>query len=79
MRRSAASICANLAEGAGRRGDREFCRFIRISLGSASELECYFLLARDLGHLDQNTFADFDARVHVIQAKLVTLHRTLNH
>jgi four helix bundle protein len=77
MRRSAISICANLAEGAGRRGDPEFRRFIRISLGSASELECYFLLAKDLGHLDQATFADFDGRVHTIQGKLVTLLRAL--
>ncbi|MEO5897865.1 MAG: four helix bundle protein [Vicinamibacterales bacterium] len=47
--RAAVSIPANLAEGAGRTGDREFRRFVRIALGSASELEYHFLLARDLG------------------------------
>lgn len=47
--RAAMSVPANLAEGAGRTGDREFRRFVRIALGSASELEYHLLLARDLG------------------------------
>ncbi|MCA1560858.1 MAG: four helix bundle protein [Acidobacteria bacterium] len=36
---------SHLAEGCGRAGDREFRRFLRVSLGSASELEYHFLLA----------------------------------
>jgi four helix bundle protein len=47
--RAAMSVPANLAEGAGRTGDREFRRFVRMALGSASELEYHLLLARDLG------------------------------
>ena len=35
IRRAAASIGANLAEGAGRRGSAEFHRFVQIALGSA--------------------------------------------
>lgn len=49
IRRSAASVAANLAEGCGRRGNGEFHRFLNIAAGSASELEYHFLLARDLG------------------------------
>jgi four helix bundle protein len=49
--RAAVSVPANLAEGCGRTGDREFRKFVRIALGSASELEYHFLLARDLGVL----------------------------
>ena len=49
MLKAAVSVPANLAEGAGRTGDREFRRFVRIALGSASELEYHLLLARDLG------------------------------
>lgn len=51
IRRSAASIAANLAEGCGKRGNAEFQRFLNIATGSASELEYHFLLARDLGFL----------------------------
>jgi len=39
MRRCAASVAANLAEGCNRGGDKEFARSCRIAMGSASELE----------------------------------------
>src|SRR5437588_10612860 len=48
LRRAAASVAANLAEGCGRKSDRELLRYIQIARGSASELEYHFILARDL-------------------------------
>ena len=51
MRRSAASIGANIAEGSCRKGDCEFGRFLQIAMGSASELEYHLLLAHDLEFL----------------------------
>jgi four helix bundle protein len=51
IRRSAASIPANLAEGCGRRSDGEIARFIQIAMGSGAELSYHLLLARDLGFL----------------------------
>ena len=51
MRRSASSIPTNIAEGCGRGTDPDFARFLRIALGSASELEYLLILATDLGYL----------------------------
>jgi four helix bundle protein len=51
IRRCAASIVANIAEGCGKRGNGEFQRFLNIACGSASELEYHFLLARGLTFL----------------------------
>jgi four helix bundle protein len=56
MRRSAASIPTNIAEGCGRNSDRELARFCRISLGSANELEYQSLLAHDLGFLREEQY-----------------------
>ena len=52
MRRSSASIAANLAEGCGKRGNNEFQRYLQIASGSASELDYHLLLSRDLQFLD---------------------------
>lgn len=51
VRRAATSIGANLAEGCGRRTSSELARFVRIALGSASELDYHLLLCRDLEFL----------------------------
>ncbi len=52
IRRSCASIPANIDEGCGRSGDMELARFMQIAMGSASELEYHLLLAYDLNFLD---------------------------
>jgi four helix bundle protein len=51
MRRAAYSIPANIAEGCGRAGRVELRQFLHLSLGSASELDYFLLLARDLQFL----------------------------
>jgi four helix bundle protein len=77
MRRAAVSVSANLAEGCGRMGDIELRRFVRISLGSLSELECELLVAKDLQFLESQTAADIVAEIHSIRGMLQSLHRAL--
>jgi four helix bundle protein len=77
LRRSAASVPANLAEGCGRRGDAEFSRYVRISLGSATELEYHLLLSRDIGLLPPSSFESLSGEVLRMQGMLAGLHRTL--
>jgi four helix bundle protein len=56
MRRAAVSVGANLAEGCGRRSSTELARFVRIALGSATELDHHLLLCRDLEFLSEDDY-----------------------
>jgi four helix bundle protein len=77
IRRASSSIGANLAEGCGRRRDGEFGRFVSIALGSASELECHLLLARDLRYLEQVTHEHIQAQLDEICRMLMSLQQCL--
>jgi four helix bundle protein len=57
LRRCSASVAANIAEGCGRRGNPEFGRFLGMAMGSASELEYFLLLARDLRYLSPEKYS----------------------
>jgi four helix bundle protein len=59
-RRAAFSAAANVAEGAGKRGRREFRRFLDISLGSLSELSYTLRLAHELGFLTKPQWCQID-------------------
>ena len=60
-RRAAYSAAANIAEGAAKRGNAEFRRFLDISLGSLSELSYILLLARDLSYLKAEEWGEIEA------------------
>lgn len=53
MRRAAVSIPSNVAEGAGRKGDKEFLRYLVMARGSLCELESQVVIGRALGYLSQ--------------------------
>ena len=78
IRRSCASIPANIAEGCGRRGDAELARFLQIAMGSASELEYHLLLARDLNLLKSLDYEHFTNDVIEVKRMLVSFIKKLN-
>ena len=66
MRRSSASITANIAEGCGRGTAAELARFLGIAMGSTSELEYHLLLSNDLKILEADDYmlASFIGKLH---------------
>lgn len=58
IRRSCTSIMANIAEGQGRRSDKDFANFLNMSLGSVAETKSHIYLALDLGYLEHSQFQE---------------------
>jgi len=77
LRRAVVSIGANIAEGRGRVGDGDFARFLRYALGSATEVECHLLLARDLLLLSAESCGKLERDAHEVQRMLASLARRL--
>lgn len=77
LRRSCASIGANIAEGCGRSGDAELARFLQIAMGSASEVEHHLLLAHDLSFLPQETYSQLDGKICEIKRMLTAFIQKL--
>ena len=77
MQRAAYSVPSNFSEGCGRKSDKEFSRFIQICLGSAYELEYFFILTKDLDYVSEDNFNDLSQKVNIIKRKLYTLNTRL--
>jgi four helix bundle protein len=73
LRRSSASIPANIAEGFGRGGNTELARFLQIGMGSAYEVEYHALLAKDLGFIGSDAYDLLEARIVEVKRILAAL------
>ena len=51
LRRAAVSISSNIAEGASRTSEMEFCRFIEIAIGSGFEIKSQTIVSAKLGFI----------------------------
>lgn len=72
LRRSAVSLPSNIAEGAGRRGKKEFIQFLYIGLGSLNEMETQIEISRRLGYIsDITAFSELFLHLKRMLLKLI--------
>lgn len=75
LRRASASIPTNIAEGSGRKSEKEFIQFLSIALGSANEVDYLIELSKDLGFISQGVWTQLDQEINEIQSMLFVLIR----
>jgi four helix bundle protein len=77
LRRSAVSIPSNVAEGAGRRTNKEFINFLHIAQGSLSELDTQLDIALELGYLSREDRVAVDDLLTRLDQVITGLIRSL--
>ena len=79
MRRAAVSIASNIAEGSGRRSNRELLPFLSVAYGSGSELACHLQIATELTYGDPESAERLRGEVERVASmlnRLISFHRT---
>ncbi len=56
LRRASVSIASNIAEGASRKSNKDFSRFLEIALGSAFEVETQLLICQNLSFISSENY-----------------------
>ena len=70
MRRAVVSVPSNIAEGYGRKSQKEFTRYLGISYGSLLELETQLILAKRLKFVENNAFNKAEELVEEVSKML---------
>lgn len=78
MFRCAVSIPSNIAEGCGRKSDKELKQFLSISLGSSFELETQIIIAQEVGLIDSEQHLILESKITEIQKMINGLAKSLN-
>ena len=77
MMRSAISIPSNVAEGAERKGPKEFANFISYSSGSCAELMTQIMIAKEINEFDDDKADALIAECREISRMLYGLRKSV--
>ena len=78
LRRSAVSICANMAEGY-KKSRKEFSRFLDIAEGSLEETKYHLILSRDLDYLASQEYESLHKKSEEVGRMLNGLKQKLQY
>ena len=77
MNRAVVSIPSNIAEGCGRKSNKELYQFLNIALGSAFELETQLIIAREFDYISDEILDSNCSLVLEIQKMIYGLQKSL--
>ena len=67
MQRSAVSIPSNIAEGSAKTSNKDFARFLEMSIGSSFELETELIVSYNLKYIDTIVYENLLNEISEIQ------------
>jgi four helix bundle protein len=77
-RRAAVSISLNISEGSAKSSNRDFARFLEMSIGSSNELETLLIIARNLAFIDDKTLFEYQQKITDLRKMIFKFKETLN-
>lgn len=77
VKRSSLSIPLNIAEGSSKQSDKDFNRYITISLGSIDETVASLELCCDLGLIKKERFEEFEKTLESLSKQLGAFSKAL--
>ncbi len=78
LKRAVVSIVSNIAEGCGRRTNKNFISFLYNALGSIKEVECQLIVANRLGYLKEKDFEKLNDEVDKLGRMLMKFIRCVD-
>ena len=79
IRRSVVSVPSNIAEGSGRASNRDFRKFLAISLSSAFELETQLILSNKFEFISEKEFKNLSAKLQELQKMIFGFRKSLSN
>jgi four helix bundle protein len=77
IQRASVSVMANIAEGFGRRSDKEFANFLNMAHGSIAEAQSHLYVALDLSYVDQDSFSRLYSLLEEVSRMTLSLAQRL--
>lgn len=77
IRRSSLSIILNIAEGSSKQSDKDFNRFLSISLGSIDETVACLEICLQLGIIAQKQFSSLEEQLEVLSLRMGAFSKKL--
>ena len=78
MQRAAVSIPTNIAEGSAKSSNKDFARFLEMSMGFLLELETELIIAVNLKYIDLAIFENIKNKIIELQKMLTGFKNKLN-
>lgn len=77
IRRCSVSVASNIAEGSSRSSNKDFNRFLEISLGSLYELQTQIIISSSRSYFDVSKLENIENKITELQRMISGFQKTL--